>query len=53
MLFNNHLKSHESLITPHGEIRAGFIYLALEKNKKATPAKGLWRLKLLIARSQN
>lgn len=37
MLFNNHLKSHESLITPHEEIRAGFIYLALEKNKKATP----------------
>ncbi len=37
MPFNNHLQSYESLITPYEEIRAGFISLALEKNKKATP----------------
>jgi len=37
MPFNNHLKSYKSLITPYEEIRAGFIYLALEKNRKATP----------------
>ena len=37
MPFNNHLKSYESLITPYEETRAGFISLALEKNRKATP----------------
>ena len=37
MPFNNHLKSHEDLITPYEETRAGFIALALEKNRTATP----------------
>lgn len=37
MPFNNHLKSYESLITPYEETRAGFISLALAKNRKATP----------------
>lgn len=37
MPFNNHLKLYESLITPYEETRAGFISLALEKNRKATP----------------
>ncbi len=37
MPHNNHLDSYESLITPYEETRAGFISLALEKNKKATP----------------
>lgn len=37
MPFNTHLKSYESLITPYEETRAGFISLALEKNRKATP----------------
>lgn len=37
MPFNNHLKSYKSLITPYEETRAGFISLALEKNRKATP----------------
>jgi type II restriction enzyme len=37
MPFNSHLKSYESLITPYEETRAGFIYLALEKNREATP----------------
>ena len=33
----NHLKSSEDLITPHEATRAGFVSLALEKNRKATP----------------
>ncbi len=37
MPFNSHLKSYKSLITPYEEIRSGFISLALEKNRKATP----------------
>ncbi len=37
MPFNSHLKSYKSLITPYEETRAGFISLALEKNRKATP----------------
>lgn len=37
MPFKNHLKSYRSLITPYEETRAGFISLALEKNRKATP----------------
>lgn len=37
MSFNSHLKSYENLITPYEETRAGFISLALEKNRKATP----------------
>ena len=37
MPFNNHLKSYKDLITPYEETRAGFIFLALEKNRKATP----------------
>ena len=32
-----HLESYQSLITPYTETRAGFIALALEKNKEATP----------------
>ena len=34
---NDHLKSFADLITPYEETRAGFISLALEKNKTATP----------------
>ena len=37
MSFNNHLTSYEDLITPYEETRAGFIALALEKNRTATP----------------
>ena len=37
MPFKNHLKSSEDLITPYEETRAGFIALALEKNRTATP----------------
>lgn len=37
MPFNNHIKSYQDLVTPYEEVRAGFIALALEKNKKATP----------------
>ena len=37
MPFKKHLKSYEDLITPYEETRAGFIALALEKNRTATP----------------
>ena len=37
MPYQQHLESYESLITPYAETRAGFIALALEKNRKATP----------------
>ncbi len=33
----DHLSSWESLVTPYERTRAGFIALALEKNRKATP----------------
>ncbi len=33
----NHIASSDSLVTPYEETRAGFIALALEKNRKATP----------------
>ncbi len=37
MPFRNQLKSYKDLVTPYEKIRAGFIALALEKNRKATP----------------
>ncbi|WP_423910237.1 AvaI/BsoBI family type II restriction endonuclease [Candidatus Spongiihabitans sp.] len=37
MPFKNHLKSYKNLITPYEQTRAGFISLALEKTRKATP----------------
>ena len=37
MPYTKHLSSYKSLITAHEDIRAGFISLALEKNKEATP----------------
>jgi hypothetical protein len=35
--YRGHLKGFESLITTHAEVRAGFIQLALERNRRATP----------------
>ena len=35
--YKNHLNSGESLVTPYERTRAGFVALALEKNRKATP----------------
>ena len=37
MIFKNHLKIFEDLVTPYEETRAGFVSLALEKNRQATP----------------
>jgi hypothetical protein len=37
MPYKNHLNNSEALTTPYSETRAGFIALALEKNKKASP----------------
>jgi type II restriction enzyme len=35
--YRRHLKSAEDLVTPYEQIRAGFIALALERNRRATP----------------
>ncbi|MEI6627712.1 MAG: type II restriction endonuclease [bacterium] len=35
--YSNHLQSYENLTTTYEAIRAGFVSLALEKNRKATP----------------
>lgn len=35
--YKNHLNSSDDLVTPYEQTRAGFIALALEKNRKATP----------------
>jgi hypothetical protein len=40
MVLFSHIASYNDLITPYEETRAGFITLALEKNKKATPFVG-------------
>jgi len=32
-----HLRSSEDLVTPYAEVRAGFVALALERNRRATP----------------
>ncbi|MCP4357199.1 MAG: hypothetical protein GY796_04170 [Chloroflexi bacterium] len=37
MNYKTHLNSADSLVTPYAETRAGFIAMALEKNRKATP----------------
>lgn len=37
MSFQDHLQSAQDLVTPYEEVRAGFIKLALEKNRQATP----------------
>ncbi len=54
MSFQNHLLSAKDLVTPYAEVRAGFIRLALEKNRQATPfieeAKTLKALALQIAK---
>ena len=53
MPFKNHLKSYEDLITPYEETRAGFITLALEKNKTATPfVEEAKALKVLASRAK-
>ena len=35
--YRQHLTSSDDLITPYEAIRAGFVALALEKNRRATP----------------
>lgn len=36
-LYRKHLKSSEDLVTPYEATRAGFVALALEKNRRAAP----------------
>ena len=53
MPFKNHLESYEDLITPYEETRAGFIALALEKNRTATPfVEEAKALKVLASRAK-
>jgi hypothetical protein len=35
--YRNHLKSSDDLVTTYEATRAGFVALALEKNRRATP----------------
>ena len=37
VFFRDHILSEKDLITPYEQTRAGFIALALEKNRRATP----------------
>ncbi len=45
----NHLKTYEGLITSYEAVRAGFVELALEKNRRATPFVEQARALKLIA----
>jgi hypothetical protein len=40
MSYHTHLISADSLVTPYAQVRAGFISMALEKNRKTTPFVG-------------
>lgn len=52
--YHAHLKSAASLVTPYEQIRAGFVALALEKNRKATPyIKEAKALKALASQAQS
>lgn len=52
--YKNHLRSSKSLVTPYEEIRAGFIALALEKNRKASPfVEEAKVLKVLASKASN
>lgn len=54
MSYKNHLRSSKSLVTPYEETRAGFIRLALEKNRKASPfVEEAKALKVLASQSPN
>jgi len=35
--YYQHLNSSDDLVTPYAAVRAGFVALALEKNRRATP----------------
>src|SRR5580658_10542209 len=41
--YREHLKSSKDLVTPYEAVRAGFVALALEKNRRATPFVALAR----------
>ena len=36
-VYRNHLQSSDDLVTTYEATRAGFVALALEKNRRATP----------------
>lgn len=49
----SHIHSRDSLVTPYQAIRAGFVALALEKNRKATPLVAEARALKVSASSAN
>jgi type II restriction enzyme len=52
--YKTHLNSSDSLVTPYKETRAGFIALALEKNRKATPfVEEAKALKVIALKAKN
>ncbi len=52
--YKTHLTSSDSLVTPYDQTRAGFISLALEKNRKATPfVEEAKALKVVASRAKN
>jgi type II restriction enzyme len=52
--YKTHLNSSDSLVTPYEETRAGFIALALEKNRKATPfVEEAKALKVIASKAKN
>jgi len=54
MSYRDHLSSSNSLVTPYEETRAGFIALALEKNRKASPfVEEAKALKVLASKAGN
>lgn len=54
MNYSNHLKIFNDLITPYEETRAGFVSLALEKNRQATPfVEEAKVLKVLASKAKN
>ena len=51
--YQDHISSAANLVTPYAQVRAGFIALALEKNRKATPfVEEAKALKTLAAKAQ-
>lgn len=52
--FPSHIQSADSLVTSYEQVRAGFVALALEKNRKATPyIEEAKALKVLASQAKN
>jgi len=52
--YQDHISSAADLVTPYAQVRAGFVALALEKNRKATPyVEEAKALKTLAAKAKS